>query len=326
MTAPAVTVVVTSYNYGRYVGAALESVRAQTCGDFECVIVDDGSTDNSIEVIESFLTDPRFRLVRQRNGGVSNARNVAIDLARGEFIAFLDADDLWRPTKLEQQLARFCDNPALGVVFTRRTIIDANDGPRPCGDSQPPAGEVVGPLFRQNFVCFSSAMVRTEAAVRVGGFDERLGLAVDYDFWLRVARHYPFGVVDEPLVAYRVGHGVNLSRRQRERYHVALYVMRRFERHFDAASSRLTHAEIARAEAETFANLGVLSRGFSRRTAAGWLLRALCVDPRYFTAWRGLFAALTPSAVRRFVRRLRGKSGDWERQTTSSFNRPEPVL
>jgi glycosyltransferase involved in cell wall biosynthesis len=326
MTAPAVTIVVTSYNYGRYVGAALESVRAQTAGDFECVVVDDGSTDDSIAVIESFLTDPRFRLVRQQNGGVSNARNVGIGLARGEFVAFLDADDLWQPTKLERQLDRFRDKPDLGVVYTRRTIIGADDDPRPCGDPVSPAGEVVGPLFRQNFVCFSSAMVRTEAAVRVGGFDERLGLAVDYDFWLRVARHYAFGVVDQPLVAYRVGHGVNLSRRQRERYHVALYVMRRFERHFDAPAARLTHAEVARAEAETFANLGVLSRGFSRRTAAGWLLRALRVDPRHLSAWRGLAAAAMPAAVRRFVRRLRGRSGDWERQTTSRFNRPEAVL
>jgi glycosyltransferase involved in cell wall biosynthesis len=326
MNAPAVTVVVTSYNYGRYVGAALESVRAQTAGDFECVVVDDGSTDDSIAVIETFLADPRFKLVRQQNGGVSHARNVGIGLARGEFVAFLDADDLWRPTKLERQLARFRDNPDVGVVYTRRTIIDSEDAARPWTDAASPAGRVVGPLFRQNFICFSSAMVRTEAAVRVGGFDERLGLAVDYDFWLRVARHYPFGVVDEPLVSYRVGHGVNLSRRQRERYHVALYVMRRFERHFDAPAARLTAAEVARAEAETFANLGVLSRGFSRRTAAGWLLRALRVDPRYAFAWRGLAAAVMPTAVRQLARRLLGRSGVWERQTTSRFNRPEAVL
>jgi glycosyltransferase involved in cell wall biosynthesis len=326
MTPPAATVVVTSYNYGRYVGAALESVRAQTAADFECVVVDDGSTDDSIRVIKSFLADPRFRLVRQQNRGVSHARNVGIGLARGPFVAFLDADDLWRPTKLERQLDRFRADADLGVVFTRRTIVDADDGPRPCPDGDPPQGEIVGPLFRQNFVCFSSAMVRTEAAVRVGGFDERLGLAVDYDFWLRVARHYPFGVVDEPLVAYRVGHGVNLSRRQRERYHVAMYVMRRFERHFDAAVARLAPAEVARAEAETFANLGVLCRGFSRWTAAGWLAAALRIDPSYLPAWRGLAAAVVPRAVRRFVRRLRGRSGDWERQTYSRFNRPEAVL
>jgi hypothetical protein len=169
-------------------------------------------------------------------------------------------------------------------------------------------------------------MVRTEAANRVGGFDERLGLAVDYDFWLRVARHYRFGVIDEPLVAYRVGHGANLSRRQRERYHVALYVMRRFEKHFDVPAARLTPTEVVRAEAETFAHLGVLSRGSSRRIEAGWLLRALRADPAYRPAWRGLLAAFAPAAVRRLMRRLRGASGDWEAQCASRFNRPEAVL
>src|SRR5205823_11438235 len=132
------------------------------------VVVDDGSTDDSISVIESFLGDPRFRLVRQQNGGVSHARNVGIGLARAPFVAFLDADDLWRPAKLERQLARFAAGPTLGVVFTRRTMVDDADRPLPCADTAPPRGQVVGPLFRQNFVCFSSAMVRTEAAVRVG--------------------------------------------------------------------------------------------------------------------------------------------------------------
>jgi glycosyltransferase involved in cell wall biosynthesis len=326
MTAPAVTVVVTSCNYGRFVGAALETVRAQTVGDFDCVVIDDGSTDNSIAVIEGFLTDSRFRLVRQANRGVSHARNVGIGLARAPYIAFLDADDLWQPAKLQRQLDRFTAEPTLGVVFTRRTIIDSEDGRHHCSDQAPAQGNVVGPLFQQNFVCFSSAMVRTEAAVRVGGFDERLGLAVDYDFWLRVARYYPFGVVDEPLVAYRVGHGVNLSRRQRERYHIALYVMRRFEQHFDGPVATLTAGEIARAEAETFAHLGVLSRGSSRHESLTWLFRAVRADPRCLEGWRGLVASAIPASVRRLIRRLRGKSGDWERQFSSRFNRPEAVL
>ncbi|HEX4589468.1 MAG TPA: glycosyltransferase [Gemmataceae bacterium] len=326
MTAPAVTVIVTSFNYGRYVRAALESVRAQTAGDFECIVVDDGSTDDSIAVIQSFLDDPRFRLIRQENRGVSHARNVGIEDTAAPFIAFLDADDLWRPTKLERQLARFAAEPAVGVVCTRRTIIDRDGQPQSGEDKRPAEGDVIGPLFRQNFVCFSSAMVRREAAVRVGGFDERLGLAVDYDFWLRVARHYRFGVVDEPLVSYRVGHGANLSGRQRERYHVALYVMQRFQEQFDAHPAELTPAEIARAEAETFAHLGILSRGSSKQSETRWLLRALRSDPVCPAAWRGLLAASVPAVVRRLVRRLRNKSGDWERQCSSRSNRPEAVL
>jgi glycosyltransferase involved in cell wall biosynthesis len=324
MTAPAVSVVVTSYNYGRYVGGTLAAVRDQTFSDFEVVVVDDGSSDDSIAVIERFLGDRRFRLVRQGHRGLTPTKNHALALARAPFLAFLDADDVWRPDKLERQLARFRAEPDLGVVFSRRGLIDADGRPLPCRDAAPPEGWVVGPLYRQNFVCFSSALVRAEVPARVGGFDERLGIAIDYDFWLRAARHYRFGVVDAPLVAYRVGH-MNVSRRQYERLHVALLIMRRFERHFDAPA-RLDAATLARSDAETFAHLGVIARGFSRRTAAGWLLRALRIDPTYFAAWRGLAAAAVPAAVRRLIRRLRGQSGGWERLTHSRFNRPETVL
>ena len=129
-----VTVVVTSFNYGRYIGAALDSVRAQTTADFECIVVDDGSTDNSVAIIESFLNDPRFQLVTQQNRGVSYARNVGIGLATTPFIAFLDADDVWQPEKLQHQLDRFRADPALGVVYTRRTIIDDAGIDRPAAD------------------------------------------------------------------------------------------------------------------------------------------------------------------------------------------------
>jgi GT2 family glycosyltransferase len=325
MNRPSVSAIVTSFNYGRYVAAALESVRSQTYGDFECLVVDDGSTDNSIALIEPFLDDPRFRLIQLENGGVSRARNAGLAAAQGRFVAFLDADDLWQPTKLERQLARFDVDPAYGVVFTRRTIIDGDGQSRQCANPKPPEGDVVGPLFRQNFVCFSSAMMTTEAADRVGGFDEGLRLAVDYEFWLRVAGHYRFGLVDEPLVAYRVGHGTNLSSRQRERYHVALFVMQRFQREFDTAS-RLTRSNIAGAQAETFVNLGVLSRGGSSKLSASWLLCALRTDPLCRRAWRNILSTLMPAMLRRFVRRIRGQSGDWEKQLYSRANRREAVL
>src|SRR5205085_2592711 len=123
-----------------------------------------------------------------------------------------------------------------------------------------------------------------------------------------------------------VGHGVNLSGRQRERYHVARYVMRRFQEKFDAPDAKLAPAEVARAEAETLAHLGVMCRGSSRWMEAGWMLRALRADPWYPAAWRGLFAALTPATLGRCLRRLRGASGDWERQCLSRANRPEAIL
>jgi glycosyltransferase involved in cell wall biosynthesis len=324
MNAPAVSVIVTSYNYGRYVGGALASARAQTLKDIEVIVLDDGSTDESLAVIGQFLGDPRFRLVRQHHCGQPRTKNRGLELARAPFIAFLDADDLWAPDKLERQLAKFRAEPALGVVFTRRTLIDADGSPLPCPDPRPPVGRVVNPLFRQNFVCFSSAMLRATVPAHVGRFDERIGLAIDYDFWLRAARFYPFGVVDEPLVAYRVGH-VNLSRRQLDRLHVALRIMRRFERHLDARA-QLDPGVVARAEAETFTHLAVVCRGYSRGAALKWLVRAVRADPTYGPAWRGMLAAAVPDGMRRVVRRLRGKSGAWEQLCHTPFNRPEPIL
>lgn len=320
---PTVSVLVSSYNYGRFIGAALASVRAQTVPDFEAVVVDDGSTDETFDVLADFLRDPRFRLVRQEHGGPSRAKSVGIVRARGEYLAFLDADDVWEPTKLQRQLELFDSDPRLGVAFTRRRFIDPEGQPvvRP----QPVVAERTGldELFRQNVICFSSAMLRRTVAEHVGLFDAGLPLALDYDFWLRVARRYPLACVDEALTAYRVGHG-NLSRRIAQRIHAALFIMERFRRHYDAPGS-LDPDVVRRSEAETFAHLGVVSRGHSRATALRWLLQSLTRDPFYRPAWRGLLQVLTPDRARRLIRRLLRRSGAWEQHCFSAANRPDPV-
>jgi glycosyltransferase involved in cell wall biosynthesis len=321
---PTVSVIVSSYNYGRYVGAALESVRRQTFSDFEAIVIDDGSTDDSRRVIRGFLADPRFRLITQNHGGQSRAKNRGLTEARAPYVAFLDADDLWARTKLEKQVALMESDPRVGVTCTRRKVVDADGKPRPWSNRRLPRGNVVAAMFRQNFVCFSSAMLRAGVADHVGGFDESIPLAIDYDFWLRAARHYRFGVVDEPLVAYRVGH-VNLSRRQLERLHVARLIMERFTLHFDRPGT-LPVAARARAEAETFVNMATIARGYSRRAALAWLARAIRANPRHLAAWRQVAAAIVPNPLRRLLRRLRGASGGWERACHTPFNRPEAVL
>jgi glycosyltransferase involved in cell wall biosynthesis len=321
---PSVSVIVSSYNYGRYIGAALESVRRQTFADFEAIVVDDGSTDDSLRVIRRFLRDPRFRLVEQRHGGQAGAKNRGLAEARAPYVAFLDADDLWARRKLQKQLALMESDSKLGVVCTGRKVVDADGKPRPWTNGRLPRGRVVAAMFRQNFVCFSSAMLRAGVVDHVGGFDESIPLAIDYDFWLRAARHYRFGVVSEPLVAYRVGH-VNLSRRQLDRLHVARLIMERFTVHYDRPST-LPVAARARAEAETFVHMATIARGYSRRAALGWLGRAIRANPRHLAAWREVAAAVTPTFLRRFLRRLRGASGAWERACHTPFNRPEAVL
>jgi glycosyltransferase involved in cell wall biosynthesis len=321
---PTISVVVSSFNFGRYVGATLDSVRRQTFRDFEAVIVDDGSTDDSLAVIGRYLEDDRFRLVRQRHQGQARCKNRGLVEARGQFLAFLDADDIWAANKLMFQWQRFQLDPDLGVVFSRRELIDADGLPLYEPKRLFPRGDVLDHMFLQNFICFSTALVRREVVEHVGLFDERLNLGIDYDFWLRAAQHYTFDYVDEPLAAYRIGHA-NLSRRQHERLRTALMIMHRFRRHY-GGDGRLDLQVAAQADSETCGNLSVFSRGYSRREAIAWAMRALRAAPLRWQPWRRLIAALAPEWFRRTVRRVCGSDGAWERHCHTSFNCPEPIL
>lgn len=122
---PRVSVVVPCYNYGRFVGAAVDSILAQSFQDFEAIVVDDGSTDNTPDVLRR-ITDPRVRVLRKENGGCADARNAGRALVRGEFLTFLDADDLWRPTFLERQLEVLDAEPAVSYCFT--DLVRSHDG------------------------------------------------------------------------------------------------------------------------------------------------------------------------------------------------------
>jgi glycosyltransferase involved in cell wall biosynthesis len=305
---PTISVIVTCYNYGRYVTDALADVQAQTMGDFECVVIDDGSKDDSVERITKFLADPRFRLVRLDHAGQTRAKNAGLRQARGRFLAFLDADDRWRGDKLARQLAMFEGRPELGVVYSRRRMID-EAGKVTAGDTRTfYRGDVLDYLFRDNFVCFSSTLVRREAADHVGLFDERLPLAIDYDWWLRMARFTTFDYVDEPLVDYRMGHD-NLSRRVVERLDTVIGIMARFQTEHDIPA-RLDPRVARLALAETYRHRGIVDRrgpGAGRR----WLLKALAMRPYDLVAWKALAVSFAPEAIRRGWRHLRNEP-DWE--------------
>src|SRR5262249_33105087 len=153
--------------------------------------------------------------------------NAGIRLCRAPLIAFLDADDLWLPTKVEKQVELFRANPRLGVGYTQRLLMDEAGNPL---EYQQPAchrGRVLEQMYQTNFVCFSSVVVRREVFDAVGLFDERLKLAIDYDLWLRTAKTFEFDYVPEPLVRYRVGHA-NLSQRWGERLRTVRKIRTRF--------------------------------------------------------------------------------------------------
>ncbi|QDL09642.1 glycosyltransferase family 2 protein [Brasilonema octagenarum UFV-E1] len=200
---PKVSVVIPAYNAMTYLPETMESVQRQTFSDFEVLIINDGSADNIVEWV-SQLVDPRVKLICQTNQGVPLARNKGIANAQGEYIAFLDADDLWEPTMLEKQVGCLENNPTVGLVHTWMAVIDAQSQPTGRVMISNAEGDVWKQLVVQNTVPSSSVMVRRGCFDTVGGFDPNLRNIDDWDMWIRIAARYPFAVIKEPLMHYRM--------------------------------------------------------------------------------------------------------------------------
>jgi glycosyltransferase involved in cell wall biosynthesis len=204
---PLVTVVIPAYNAERWIEACVASALNQTWPSIECLVVDDGSTDETATIAGSF--GEKVGVVSVSNGGVARARNIGLNAASGEYIAFLDADDQWHPEKIERQMSVFDSNPALGLVYTSLALIDEDghslgvlEAPEPSEARRktllmepPPVG-----------LC-QSAVVPAKVLATVGEFDQRLTTSADADLFCRIAAAYPVGVVREPLALYRLHTG-----------------------------------------------------------------------------------------------------------------------
>lgn len=294
--APTVSVVVAAYNMGHYVETAVRSVLEQSVPDLEVIVVDDGSTDNTASVVESFVDDPRVHLIRQENAGQPRAKNAGLRAARGRFIAFCDADDLWVKDKLEKQLPAFDSDVRIGVVYSQVATIDP-DGKR-TGDitGDGPSGDVVDELFIKNFVPFGSAIIRKEVLDTLGLFDEDLAMGIDWDLWLRVAVHWEFLFVREPLYLYRVWPG-QMSRNWRGRYEHAFRIMKKFIKDNPDLLSRRV---IRRAYADSHVEHGICCAllGGAKHEAALNYLSAILTDPGFLRAWQELVKLALPSRAR----------------------------
>jgi glycosyltransferase involved in cell wall biosynthesis len=200
-----IDVVIPAFNPGRYLGPAIESVRAQTHEQWHAVVVDDGSTQDLSWVDRM---DPRLSRVRQSNQGLSEARNRGIAEGSAEFIAFLDADDLWKPRKLEAQLKAMTGDASVGLCSTAFEIIGADD--QRISPGYQGYSESYRELLKGNGICVSTSMVRRRALQDVGVFDPRLRQTQDWDLWLRLARRYRLTRLAPELAQYRQ-HQSNMS-------------------------------------------------------------------------------------------------------------------
>ena len=203
---PEVSVVIPTFNRADRLCEAVDSVLGQTFRTLECVIVDDGSTDGTPEVIEArYGADGRVRHVVQENAGPAAARNRGVTLARGAFIAFLDSDDLWDPEKLAIQMDLMRRERQAALCFCDRRIAGEPESSRFVATGFSGDLSMAG-LLRDNLpICTPSVVVRKEALTQAGGFDPSFTCAEDWDLWIRIRARHPFTYVDRPLVTVRPG-------------------------------------------------------------------------------------------------------------------------
>jgi glycosyltransferase involved in cell wall biosynthesis len=196
---PLVSVVMPAYNYGRFIGEALESLRAQTYANWECVVVDDGSTDDTAERVARFMEhDGRFKFLRQENARQAAAKNNGLRNSSGQYIQFLDADDLLEPEKFEKQVGYLEAHPGVDIVYgSMRYFRTENPAERlywVWGEDKPwmpetsgSGRDVLAALVRQNIMVINSSLIRRSVVEAVGPFDDRLPPAEDWDYWVRCA-------------------------------------------------------------------------------------------------------------------------------------------
>lgn len=213
---PAVSVVLPTYNRAPLLGRAIRSVLGQSYGDFELIVVDDGSTDGTAGVVAGF-GDRRVRFLQlKRNAGAGAARNAGIRTARGRFLAFQDSDDEWEPSKLSEQMAAFERGPAsLGVVYSdmRKILGDGTQKSFPA-PSVPP-GSFIDPatrFYQVGNIGIQSALIRREHLDAAGHFNEELPALEDLELFIRLSRRCDFRRVRRPLVKYYDTHGISKDR------------------------------------------------------------------------------------------------------------------
>jgi glycosyltransferase involved in cell wall biosynthesis len=208
-TAPAVSVILPTYNGLQHLAATVDSVMGQTLADHELIVVDDGSTDGTADWVRQHY--PGVRLIERSNGGISRARNTGLAAARGRYVAFLDHDDIWHPHKLAQQVRWLDELPAeVGCDFGEFRAWDGSTEPnlqQPLPYPPVEVPELCGWIYHQllltNWVLFSTALFRREVFAEVGNFDPDLPPADDWDMALRVSRRFQMMKTADVLALYR---------------------------------------------------------------------------------------------------------------------------
>ncbi|RCJ37613.1 glycosyl transferase family A [Nostoc punctiforme NIES-2108] len=204
---PKISVIIPAYNAEITIAETIQSVQQQTFTDFELIVINDGSKDRTVELVNS-IKDERLQIFSYENGGLPVARNRGISHATGEFIAFLDADDLWTADKLELQLTALEQNPKAGVAYSWTCFMDVDEQGKPLFFLPSPkysfAGNVYEKLLVSDFIHNgSNTLIRRQALESTGGFDPACPGCADWDYWLRLSTRWYFVVIPKHQILYR---------------------------------------------------------------------------------------------------------------------------
>ena len=201
---PLVSIITPTFNRADFLPETIESVLSQDYDNFEFLIIDDGSTDNSKEVIEGYIDSGKIRYFYQENSGQSVARNKGIAEAKGEFICFLDSDNRWLPGKLSASIKAFESHPDVDIVYGDVVLIDEAGKEFSRNNMKRYSGQITKELLQDNCVSMNTTMTRTEKIREVDGFSEHVKVADDYDLWLRLSATCTYLYVPELMADYRV--------------------------------------------------------------------------------------------------------------------------
>lgn len=226
---PKISVVIPAYNVEEWILETIESVQQQTFSDFEIIVIDDGSTDNTIEIIGG-IVDGRLKIFSYENAGVSVARNRGIAHSAGEFIAFLDADDLWTADFLELHLAKLQQHPEAGVAYCWTARIDEKGSFLGFKPSVFFEGNIYSQLLVKHYLDCGSLLIRRQAIEFIGGFDPNLAYAEDWDCWLRLSRFSSFVLVPKYQLLYRQRPGSMTTQPAQLEQHKMAYLIEQYDK------------------------------------------------------------------------------------------------
>ncbi|MBR6023312.1 MAG: glycosyltransferase [Kiritimatiellae bacterium] len=300
MDGPLVSVIVGVYNKERFVGECLRSVLAQAYTNWELIVVDDASTDGSLAEVERAVGgDSRVRILRRgtNSGHPGVARNEGLREVRGKYVAFLDADDLWKPEKLEVQTAFMAAHPEYPFTHTRCEEID--DAGQFLnlrhGGIYPPNGDCLKALLTHCFVCTSSVMICKSLLEETGGFSEEkcFRSGQDYEFFVRCAKRYPFGMPEPVLVQYRRFDGTVSRNSQNWRSMPLDYVRHKlFLKQPALWAGRVSRREMRDIACNSAEENAYASRLHGQWSHVSWFaIQMICLNPFGLSGWKHLAAA-----------------------------------